>query len=150
MIPPPVFDNYIIPNIGGGIYFFSGLPSSSPVGPEVNDIKRLRGSGIVPKLIYDCTGLPSHIERIIKDNMLIPATRAKENNNNTGLILPEKHLLTKADLVSSGRNFFQPTRSKYVGDHAQRLRTIHIITGGAWKIRLAEPATKIISAQIST
>ncbi|MCI9210767.1 MAG: hypothetical protein HFI83_08770 [Eubacterium sp.] len=25
MIPPPVFDNYIIPNIGGGIYFFSGL-----------------------------------------------------------------------------------------------------------------------------
>jgi hypothetical protein len=25
MIPPPVFDNYIISNIGGGIYFFSGL-----------------------------------------------------------------------------------------------------------------------------
>ena len=25
MIPPPVFDNYIIPNTGGGIYFFSGL-----------------------------------------------------------------------------------------------------------------------------
>jgi len=25
MIPPPVFDNYIIPNISGGIYFFSGL-----------------------------------------------------------------------------------------------------------------------------
>jgi len=29
MIPPPVFDNYIIPNIGGGIYFFSGLSMRS-------------------------------------------------------------------------------------------------------------------------
>lgn len=24
-MPQPVFDNYIIPNAGGGIYFFSGL-----------------------------------------------------------------------------------------------------------------------------
>ena len=31
MIPPPVFDNYIIPNIGGGIYFFSGLGNGEGV-----------------------------------------------------------------------------------------------------------------------
>ena len=32
MIPPPVFDNYIIPNIGGGIYFFSGRDCTGPGG----------------------------------------------------------------------------------------------------------------------
>lgn len=26
-LPLSVFDNYIIPNIDGGIYFFSGLPA---------------------------------------------------------------------------------------------------------------------------
>ncbi|WP_289423734.1 hypothetical protein, partial [Faecalibaculum rodentium] len=34
-MPPPVFDNYIIPNIGGGIYFFSGLLESEGVTANV-------------------------------------------------------------------------------------------------------------------
>lgn len=28
MIPPPIFDSYMIPNISGGICFFSGLLKS--------------------------------------------------------------------------------------------------------------------------
>ncbi|TGY96509.1 hypothetical protein E5329_08995 [Petralouisia muris] len=40
MIPPPVFDNYIIPNISGGIYFFSGLLE---VGVVIRGINRFCG-----------------------------------------------------------------------------------------------------------
>ena len=77
---------------------------------------------------------------------LIPNVSAKEHNNGKSFILPEKHLFMKFILVSSGLKCFQPIRSRYVGDHAIRLRTIHMMTGGAWNTRLAVPATKIMSA----
>ena len=88
---------------------------------------------------------------MIMENMnnaktLIPNVSAKEHNNGKSFTLPEKHRFTKILLVSSGLKCFQPIRSRYVGDHAIRLRTIHMMTGGAWNTRLAVPATKIMSA----
>ena len=123
-------------------------PSSSPVGPEVKERKILRGSAVVPELIYESIGLPSIKEKMKRESTLMPKVSPKESSKYRGLTFPEKHLLTKAFLVSSGLKNFQPIKSKSVGDHASRFRTTHIITGGAWKTILAVPATKIIRNQI--
>ena len=77
---------------------------------------------------------------------LIPNESAKEHNNGKNFTSHEKHRFMKTLLVSPGLKCFQPIRSRYVGDHAIRLRTIHMMTGGAWNTRLAVPATKIMSA----
>lgn len=48
-------------------------------------------------------------------------SRFKESNKGNGFTLPEKHLFTKAVLVSSDLKCFQPITSRLVGDHAIRL-----------------------------
>ena len=85
-------------------------------------------------------------EKRNKAKTLIPNVSAKEHSNGKSFTLPEKHRFMKTLLVSSGLKCFQPIRSRYVGDHAIRLRIIHMMTGGAWNTRLAVPATKIMSA----
>ena len=45
MIPPPVFDNYIIPNIGDGIYFFSDLTENGEWGAKTKKVYVLDESG---------------------------------------------------------------------------------------------------------
>ncbi|MCI8536776.1 MAG: hypothetical protein HFG68_14660 [Hungatella sp.] len=67
MIPPPVFDNYIIPNIGGGIYFFSGL-----VLAQGDSIPFWYG-GLSHRLITDYLSLSNHLQ--IKW-LITPATTA--------------------------------------------------------------------------
>ena len=65
------------------------------------------------------------------DKMLMPKVKKKDSSKGKILIFSEKHLLMKVILLSVGLKNFQPNKSKIVGDHASRFRTIHITTGGA-------------------
>ena len=56
MIPPPVFDNYIIPNIGDGIYFFSDLTENGEWGAKTKKVYVLDENGECVPLIDKKTG----------------------------------------------------------------------------------------------